>query len=381
MKKFVVILTVFLACAFASNAQPEEQFNPGWKLSTLGGINYATSDKWALPFFQHVTPTGQVGLEYTIAPWFSVRGTLSGPMGAYPVNNGTSIGKFAFVQLGADAMVDFSNILRYKSDRLINPYLFLGFAAVDRFKENNVKNYFGVGLRGGIGFNLRLSDALRLVLEVQENALGPDFNSLDDNLHYGAGKGRWRRLFQFDDNLAALAGLQFNLGANKRRADEAARAEQRAAAQAAAAAAAQATADRIAAARAAAEQAIADRIAADQAAAEAAAQAANPRELEEKVTFEVNRTNIPTRENGKIRRIITSMNLYPDTYVVITGFADSNAPLSTNSVLSQERVEVIKMALTDAGIPASRIVTSYYGDASLVANEPDKARVVILVTK
>ena len=211
--------------------------------------------------------------------------------------------------------------------------------------------------------------------------MGPNFNSLDDNLHYGAGKGRWRRLFQFDDNLAALAGLQFNLGANKRKAEEAARAEQRVAAQAAAAAAAQATADRIAAARAAAEQAIADRIAADQAAAEAAAQAANPRELEEKVTFEVNRTNIPTRENGKIRRIITSMNLYPDTYVVITGFADSNAPLSTNSVLSQERVEVIKMALTDAGIPASRIVTSYYGDASLVANEPDKARVVILVTK
>ena len=381
MKKLVVILTVFLACAFVSNAQSQETFQPGWKLSTLGGINYATSDKWALDFFQHVTPTGQIGVEYNFVPWFSVRGTLSGPIGAYPLDNGTSIGKFAFVQLGADAIVDFSNILNYKSTRAINPYLFLGVAAVDRFKTAGAKNYFGVGLRGGIGFNFRLSDAVKLVLEVQENALGPNFNSLDDNLHYGAGKGRWRRLFQFDDNLAALAGLQFNLGANKRKAEEAAKAEQRAAAQAAAAAAAQATADRIAAARAAAEQAIADRIAADQAAAEAAAQAANPRELEEKVTFEVNRTSIPIRENSKLRRIITSMNMYPDSYLVITGFADISAPTSNNSVLSQERVEVIKMALTDAGIPASRIVTNYYGDASLVEGEPDKARVVILVTK
>ena len=381
MKKFVVILTVFLACAYASNAQPEEQFNPGWKLSTLGGINYATSDKWALPFFQHVTPNAQIGLEYNFLPWFSVRGTLSGPLGAYPLENGTVIGKFTYAQLGADAIFDFSNMLDYKSTRKVNPYLFLGFAAAGRFKTPDAKAYLGAGLRGGIGFNFRLSDALKLVLEVQENAMGNKFNSLDDNMHYGAGKGRWRRLFPFDDNMAALVGLQFNLGANKRKAEEAARAEQRAAAQAAAAAAAQATADRIAAARAAAEQAIADRIAADQAAAEAAAQAANPRELLEKVTFEVNRTSVPIRENSKLRRIITSMNMYPDSYLVITGFADISAPTSNNSVLSQERVEVIKMALTDAGIPASRIVTNYYGDASLVEGEPDKARVVILETK
>lgn len=381
MKKLVLIFTVFLACAFVSNAQPEEPFNPGWKLSTLGGINYGTSDKWALGFFKHVTPNAQIGLEYNILPWFSVRGTLSGPISTYPVDNGTAKGIFGYVQVGADAIFDFSNMLDYKSDRLVNPYLFLGFAGLDRFKSGDVKNYIGAGLRGGVGFNLRLNDAIKFVFEIQENALGNKFNTLDDNLHYGAGKGRWRRLFPWDDNLAALAGLQFNLGAGKKRAEDAARAEQRAAAQAAAAAAAQATADRIAAARAAAEQAIAERLAAEQADAAAAAEAANPRELEEKITFEINRTMVPSRENSKIRRIINTLNLYPDTYVVVTGFADSNAPTSTNSVLSQERVEVVKMALTDAGIPASRIVTSYYGDASLVANEPDKARVVILTTK
>ena len=101
MKKFVVILTVFLAFAFASNAQPEEQFNPGWKLSTLGGINYATSDKWALPFFQHVTPNGQIGLEYNFLPWFSVRGTLSGPIGEYPLENGTAIGEVYICPAGS----------------------------------------------------------------------------------------------------------------------------------------------------------------------------------------------------------------------------------------------------------------------------------------
>ena len=107
----------------------------------------------------------------------------------------------------------------------------------------------------------------------------------------------------------------------------------------------------------------------------------NPRELEEKITFEINRTMVSTRENSKLRRVINSMNLYPDTYVVITGFADISNPTSTNSVLSQERVEVIKMTLTDAGVPASRIVTNYYGDPDLVSTEPDKARVVLMVTK
>ena len=378
MKKIFVILTVLLACAFNSKAQPQEPFYPAWKLSALGGVNYVTSDRWAMSFFSHVTPTAQFGLEYSFMPWFSVRGTASGPLGTYPISNGTAKGRFAFMQLGADAIVDFSNILNYKSNRLVNPYMFLGLAAAVRPKTSSAKTYIGGGIRGGIGINLRLSDALKLVLEVQENALGDGFNSLEDNIHYGAGKGRWRRLFPFDDNMAALAGVQFDLGAAKRRADAAAAAEYRAQAQAAAAAAAQATADRIAAARAAQDAAMAERIAAMNA---PAPEPELPRTAEEKITFDVNRTMVPTRENSKVRRIFSILDKYPDTYVVITGFADRNNPTSINTTLSQERVEVIKMTLTDAGIPDTRIVTNYFGDPELVATDPDKARVVIITVK
>ena len=105
------------------------------------------------------------------------------------------------------------------------------------------------------------------------------------------------------------------------------------------------------------------------------------REAQEKINFDLNRTVVPSRDNSKIRHIIAILNRYPDAVVTVTGFADRNNIASRNTTLSQERVEMVKMALSDAGISADRIVTNYYGDPSLVATDPDKARVVILSTE
>ena len=372
MKKLVLILTLALACALNSNAQTQDSFNPGWKMSVLGGINYVSSDQWALDFFKHVTPDGQFGLEYNFVPWFSVRGILGGPMGTYPIE-GTEKGKFAYVQLGADAMFDFANMFRYSSTRAISPYLFLGLAGYSRFAANDVKTHIGTGLRGGVGFNFRLGDAVKLVLEVQENAFGNDFNTLEDNKQFGAGKGRYRRAFPWDDNLAALAGLQFDLGAGKRRRAEAEAAERRDAAQAAAAAAAQATADRLAAARAAADEAYALRLAAQRAALEIS----NPNMAEERIAFNVYSIAIPEGESSKLDHVIAVLKQYSYTKVTIMGFS-RKSPAGTPSLIeSLERAEMVRQALTKAGIAEDRIVTNYYGDSALLPASADPALYIL----
>ena len=372
MKKLVVILTLALACAFNSNAQSQDNFNPGWKMSVLGGINYVTSDQWALAFFKHVTPNAQFGMEYSIVPWFSVRGTLGAPMGTYPVE-GTKIGKFGYLQLGADAMFDFANMFGYKSTRALNPYLFLGLAGYGRFAANDVKAHIGTGLRGGLGVKVRLGESLKLVMEVQENAVGNAFNTLKDNKQFGAGKGRYRRAIPWDDNLAALAGLQFDLGAGKRRQAEAEAAERRDAAQAAAAAAAQATAERLAAARAAAEEAYAQRLAAQRAALEIS----NPSMAEERITFDAYSIAIPEGENSKLNHIISVLKQYPSTKVTINGFSQ-RSPAGTPSLIeSLERAEIVRLALSKAGIAENRIVTNYYGDRALLPASANPALYIL----
>ena len=104
------------------------------------------------------------------------------------------------------------------------------------------------------------------------------------------------------------------------------------------------------------------------------------REQELKINFDVNRTAITTRENAKIRRIVAVLNEYPDATVTVIGFADKFNLASANTSLALERVEMVRMALTDAGIPISRINTDYYGDPSLITDS-DKARVVLCITQ
>lgn len=361
-----------LACAFNSNAQSLDNFNPGWKMSVLGGINYVTSDQWAIDFFKHVTPNAQFGMEYSMLPWFSVRGTLGGPIGTYPVE-GTAIGKFTYLQLGADAMFDFAGMFGYKETRVINPYLFLGLAGYGRFAANDVKFHVGTGLRGGLGVKFRVGESVKLVLEVQENAFGTQFNTLTDNKQFGAGKGRYRRAFPWDDNLAALAGLQFDLGAGKRRQAEAEAAERRDAAQAAAAAAAQATAERLAAARAAAEEAYAQRLAAQRAALEVS----NPSMAEERISFDNYSIAIPAGETSKLNHLISVLKQYPSTKVTVTGFSQKSPAGTASLIEALERAEMVRLALAKAGIAENRIVTNYYGDRALLPAAADPALYIL----
>lgn len=47
----------------------------------------------------------------------------------------------------------------------------------------------------------------------------------------------------------------------------------------------------------------------------------------------------------------------------------------------EERANVVKKALTDAGIAAGRIVTEFYGATQQVSGVPEQNRVAVCVTK
>lgn len=372
MKKLIIILTAVLALSVGASAQSGDTFQPEWKISALGGINYVSSDGWTINAFKTLSPNFQVGLEYYFLPWMGARVTGSGMMGKYPTNpyqEHQFSGVFNYVMLGADAMFDLMNIAEYNSARLMNPYAFLGGAAVSRFKSGKEKAAFGPALRAGLGVNIRLSRALKAVLELQSNMLGNQFNTLDDNGVFGA---------SLDDSFAALAGLQFDLGGQRRREEAAAREARIAAAKAAQAAAAQATADRIAAARAA-DRARSERLAAER---EALARGENPRVTEERIIFGPGKSDLPDSERSKIIRLLNVLNTYPDTQVTVSGYADKDTePAANNLTLSVLRADAVKKALMDAGIDASRITTKYYGDSQQVSTVSGANRVVVCETR
>lgn len=388
MKKLFVIL--FAACALAFSAKAQE-FNPGWNLTVQGGVNYMSSNYWTIPHLKHLTPDAQIAVGYKYTPVFGLRGVWSGPVGSFPTNGGKEMGTLHYAQLGLDAMFDIANIFRYNPTRFLSPYVFLGAAGNYRFETTDAKGFFGPAVRAGLGFAFRLDNVAKLVIELQDNAMSNKFNTLDDNEIFAGGVLNWKRPFKWDDNFAALIGLQFDLssGSAKRPIVDPGYGV------VPLAAAADAEAARLAAERAAADRAAAERAAAERAAAEAAARAAQqrpaatpapapaaPASITENVYFDLNKSVLKADQQSKINNLVSFLRQNPNATVTISGYADkATGTASRNMTLSEQRANVVKKALTDAGIAASRITTGYFGDTQQVSTVPEMNRVAICVTK
>ncbi|MBO4843987.1 MAG: OmpA family protein [Bacteroidales bacterium] len=391
MKRLFVIMIAALALVFSAQAQVKSEFNPGWNLTVQGGVNYTSSNRWAIDHWHHFTSNGQVALGYKFSPVFGLRGVWTGPIAAFPTNEGKDMGTMHYLQLGADAVFDLLNIFNYNPTRFISPYAFLGAAGNYRFETTDAKGFFGPAVRAGLGFAFRLDDVAKLVIELNDNALSNKFNTLDDNEIFAADVLNWKRPFKWDDNFSALVGLQFDLSSGRTSrpiVDPGYSAPiVEAEAEAARLAAERAAAERAAAERAAAERAAAERAAAERAAAEAAARAAQqrpaaPASITESVYFDLNKSVLKADQQSKIDNLISYLRQNPTANVTITGYADkATGTASRNMTLSEQRANVVKKALTDAGISASRITTEYYGDTQQVSAVPEMNRVAVCVTK
>lgn len=402
MKKLLVIVASLMLCA-AANAQ--ETFYPGWVFGVQAGVNYTAGHGNFGKLLSYPTVALNAGYEFT--PWFALRGDLSGWQAkgvtafeehanrqAVYFSDPLDYYKFNYVQLAIDAKFDICNIFRYKSTRFLSPYVFVGVGGNLRF-NNGAKDIayvcpvagnafywdkatLAVLGRVGVGFEFRVSEAVKITLEAVDNILPNKFNSTCDNgfNFFGANK-------HLDANVSALLGVKFAFGQAKARAAAAAAAAaeaaaakaaaERAAAEAAARAAAEKAAAEAAAERAAAERAAAERAAAEAAAAKKAAYDKAVAEINAAFAggkncplFIIGRYNITRDARKKVETVAEIIKANPEMKFHLTGYADKETGSAAgNWKLSENRANAIAEALVEAGIPAAQLVTSWKGDTEV----------------
>ncbi|MBQ1831532.1 MAG: OmpA family protein [Bacteroidales bacterium] len=385
LKSLTLILALALGAqvAFAqqSKSDPSLEFNPHWYGQIQGGAGYTIGET---AFKDLISPAGALSLGYQFNPTLGLRFNVAGYQGKGNVVAPLEVYKFNYLQGAFDLTLNLAQLLGYKHDRVFNPFVFLGGGVAYGFKngannitKTNPKEYFAYlweknmvtpVARVGLGADFRLSDAVALTLEVNENVLSDKFNS----------KKVGHPDFQFN----ALAGLKINFGKTTR--PSAKYLAELAAAEAAAAAekarleaerAAKLAAEKAAAEKAAAEKALADKLAAEKAAAEKLA--AEMRQVN--TFFTINSYVISDEEAAKLVRYIDWLKANPDVNIAIAGHADKGTGTKRiNQKLSEQRAAAVKDFLVERGIAESRIVSVVAnGDRIQPFEENDLNRVVI----
>ena len=389
LKSLTLILAVALGAqvAFAqqSKSDPSVEFNPHWYGQIQGGAAYTIGET---AFKNLISPAGALSLGYQFNPTLGVRFNAAGFQGKGAVVSPLEVYKFNYLQGAFDLTLNLAQLFGYKHDRVFNPFVFIGGGAAFGFNngankvtKTNPKEYFALlweknmitpVARVGLGADFRLSDAVALTLEVNDNVLSDKFNS----------KKVGHPDFQFN----ALAGLKINFGKTTR--PSAKYLAELAAAEAAAAAekarleaerAAKLAAEKAAAEKAAAEKALADKLAAEKAAAERLA--AEMRQVN--TFFTINSSVISDEEAAKLVRYIDWLKANPDVNIAIAGHADKGTGTKRiNQKLSEQRAAAVKDFLVERGIAESRIVSVVAnGDRIQPFEENDLNRVVISTIK
>ena len=389
LKSLTLILALALGAqvAFAqqSKSDPSLEFNPHWYGQIQGGAGYTIGET---AFKDLISPAGALSLGYQFNPTLGLRFNLAGYQGKGAVVAPLEVYKFNYLQGAFDLTLNLAQLLGYKHDRVFNPFIFIGGGAAYGFKngannitKTNPKEYFALlweknlitpVARVGLGADFRLSDAVALTLEVNDNVLSDKFNS----------KKVGHPDFQFN----ALAGLKINFGKTTRPSAKYL-AELAAAEAAAAAEKARLEAERqakLAAEKAAAEKAAAEKAAAEKAAAAKAAAEKLAAEMRQVNTFfTINSYVISDEEAAKLVRYIDWLKANPDVNIAIAGHADKGTGTKRiNQKLSEQRAAAVKDFLVERGIAESRIVSVVAnGDRIQPFEENDLNRVVISTIK
>ena len=216
MKRIIAILAsvVLVASLSVANAQKKD-FDPYWFLQLQAGAAETIGEtNWT----DLLSPAAAASLGYRFSPVFAARLNVNGWQGKGAINTGSAqVYKYNFVEGAVDLMADLASLFAgYKFDRTINPYIFGGVGANYAFGNDEAnalkakfpaENYLWDGssispaLRAGLGFNIRLSDAVALNLEGNTSFINDHFNSKVGS--------------KADFQIRALAGLTFSFGKAK----------------------------------------------------------------------------------------------------------------------------------------------------------------------
>jgi len=91
------------------------------------------------------------------------------------------------------------------------------------------------------------------------------------------------------------------------------------------------------------------------------------------LTFETDSARITDQARPEVDALIQLMQAYPALHIRIEGNTDSTGDEAINDPLSGERAEVVKQALSQGGISASRVSTRERGDRKPVASNQTAA--------
>jgi peptidoglycan-associated lipoprotein len=89
--------------------------------------------------------------------------------------------------------------------------------------------------------------------------------------------------------------------------------------------------------------------------------------------FDFDKSDVRDSESGKAPEIAAYMKANPSIQVGIDGYADPRGTNQYNLALSQRRVEAVRDALVQAGVPADKIQTGFFGEARLKCSESTEA--------
>ena len=383
MKKMKTLMAAALMMfgAMSANAQATYEAADGTKyefqkhafLNIEAGAQYTLGEA---KFSKLLSPNIQLGLGYQFTPVFGARiqanawqskGGWNGfrtQVGAEPYTNDF---KYKYVAPGLDFMFNLSNLFcGWNPNRVFNLTAFLGGGANIAWGNDeandiakNLQNLNAYNLeylwdgskvrlfgRGGLEAAFKLSDAVALTVEGNANILSDKYNSKN---HSG---GKMKADWYFN----ALVGLKINLGK---------------------------TYNKILPPPPAPEPEPQPIVEPEPEPAPAPAPAPVIEPIRRDVFFLINKTEIRTEEAQKVKDIADYMAKYPESKVVVTGYADAGTGNDKiNDRLAAGRADaVVKSLVNDYGIAQDRITYDSKGSRVQPFAENDLNRVTICIAE
>ena len=379
--KTLMAAALMMFGAMSANAQATYEAADGTKyefqkhafLNIEAGAQYTLGEA---KFSKLLSPNIQLGLGYQFTPVFGARiqanawqskGGWNGfrtQVGAEPYTNDF---KYKYVAPGLDFMFNLSNLFcGWNPNRVFNLTAFVGGGANIAWGNDeandiakNLSNLNAYNLeyvwdgskvrlfgRGGLEAAFKLSDAVALTVEGNANILSDKYNSKN---HSG---GKMKADWYFN----ALVGLKINLGK---------------------------TYNKILPPPPAPEPEPQPIVEPEPEPAPAPAPAPVIEPIRRDVFFLINKTEIRTEEAQKVKDIADYMQKYPESKVVVTGYADAGTGNDKiNDRLAAGRADaVVKSLVNDYGIAQDRITYDSKGSRVQPFAENDLNRVTICIAE
>ena len=349
-------------------------FQKHWFLNLEGGAQYTLGET---KFRRLLSPNVQLGLGYQFNPVLGLRLQANGWQskggwnGFLPANGATAYTrsyKYKYVAPGLDLMVSLTNLIGgYNPNRVFNLTAFVGAGANIAFDNDEVNDIaadvvaagqdpntfllqnlwdgtkvrpFG---RGGIELGFKLTDAVSIIVEGNANALNDKYNSKKDNDD------------NFDWYFNCLAGLRINLGKTYTKVLPPAPEPE--------------------------PVVVVEPEPVVEPAPAPVVEKIEP--IRRDVFFQINKFDIQESEQQKVKDIAYYLIKYPESKVVVTGYADAGTGNDKiNDRLAAQRADAVVKALKEQyGIDAARISYDSKGARVQPFQENDMNRVSICIAE